>query len=65
MTYRPQDLVTVILSQVDPCKVEDRCYLCRASIPKDGCPLCPECELDQREKEADYREEQEQKRRPL
>ena len=63
--YRLQDLVAVILPLAEPRHGVDQCHLCGAPIPKNGCPLCAVCELDQREKWDDYRTEQEQKRRPL
>ena len=63
--YRLQDLVAIILPLADLSHVMDRCHLCGAPILKGVGPLCPDCELDQREKWDDYRAEQEQKRRPL
>ena len=62
---RIQDLVAVTSPLADPSQVADQCCLCGAPIPKDRRPLCLECEKDQREKWQDYRDEQEQKRRPL
>ena len=63
--HRQQELTAATLALVDSIHPLDRCHLCGAPIPKGGIPLCTVCELDQREKWEDYREEQEQKRRPL
>ena len=41
------------------------CLLCGTPIPKDGAPLCPDCEQDQDGKSRDYRAEQAQARRPF
>ena len=60
-----KDLVAIALPLTHPNEAADSCYLCNAPIPKGGGLLCPNCELDQREKWQDYRDEQEQKRRPL
>ena len=60
-----QNIVRVTQLLVEGNHTLDQCYLCGASIPRDGCPLCTVCELDQREKWDDYLTEQQQKRRPL
>jgi hypothetical protein len=42
------------------------CYLCGDVISVESdCPLCSACELDQQQKLADYRADQEQKRNPV
>lgn len=40
------------------------CHLCGAATDAPGCPLCPDCAEEQREREKDAKLEQEQRRRP-
>ena len=53
---------TIVLVETVPM---DYCALCGTPIPANGCPLCPECDEEERSLYADYRAEQEQARHPF